>query len=282
MNTQTVIGLCPTCAIPGKPWKTIGTYCLLKCSTCDLIYLENQQADIAEAFFDDARREADAQANANKIEYWSYPQYFDKYKATFDGFFEKRLGYIAQVSKKMPDSLLDIGCGYGFFLEYAMRFVPSCHGVDLNETAIQSAKHRNLPVACRTAESLIDEQKRFDALILSDVLEHLSQPVETLRMCRQLLTEKGCLYIQVPNVIGVRIPYGTSLGLPHHIWQFSPKSLFAMLRHAGYRVALWNTGVMGVIGVLENGGPTLAHHLGWAAARMLRIGNRLQVVAVPA
>ena len=70
-------------------------------------------------------------------------------------------------------------------------------------------------------------------------------------------------------------------GLPHHIWQFSRSSLRQLLNSAGFQIASMQTGIMGVIGVYERGGPSWSDQINWSLARTLGIGNRLAVVAIP-
>ncbi|MBF0247635.1 MAG: hypothetical protein HQL36_06120 [Alphaproteobacteria bacterium] len=54
-----------------------------------------------------------------------------------------------------------------------------------------------------------------------------------------------------------------------------------MLEKTGFRVVARHTGVMGVVGVYEHGGPTLGDRLAWWAGRHLGIGNRLMMFACP-
>jgi hypothetical protein len=113
---------------------------------------------------------------------------------------------------------------------------------------------------------------------MCDVLEHLKEPVEQLARVREFLSDDGLLYIQVPNLLGFKLPMGHGYGLPHHLWQFSAGTLKETLRLAGLKPIGLYTGVMGVIGSYENGGPGIFEKLTWAIAGGLKIGNRLQIV----
>lgn len=102
--------------------------------------------------------------------------------------------------------------------------------------------------------------------------------MEVLRKCYDLLIPGGLLYIQVPNVVGFKIPYGDSLGLPHHLWQFDNRTLQQMIANTGFKsVGFW-TGVQGVIKYYQQGGPSLLRQLLWNFARWSKRGNRLQLL----
>jgi predicted SAM-dependent methyltransferase len=124
--------------------------------------------------------------------------------------------------------------------------------------------------------------KKYSVITMCDVLEHVENPLEVLKKCRELLIPGGVIYIQVPTVLGLRYPYKDSLGLPHHLWQFSPKHLLGVVKNAGFKNQRYWTGVQGVIRHYENGGPTLLTHGLWKLAMATKRGNRLQVLAVNA
>lgn len=252
-------------------------YRLKRCRDCGVVCLDVVPEDVDLRFYEDTTNQNARQSNRDAIEYWSFPQYYNKHRDVFEGFFKERLGHIMTGNPRVQ-SLLDIGCGYGFFVDYARRSIPRVVGIDLNAEVVEVARAAGLPVSCRAAESLIGEET-YDCIVLCDVLEHLRQPVDILSMCYALLNPGGVLYVQVPNLVGFRLPYGHSWGLPHHLWQFSPHSLAVFLEAAGFRCLSHKTGVLGVIGEFERGGPSLTTRLQWFLGRRFGCGNRLQWLA---
>ena len=111
-----------------------------------------------------------------------------------------------------------------------------------------------------------------------DVLEHFESPDEMLKKAYDMLNPGGHLYVQVPNVLGAKLPYGHGLGLPYHLWQFDPQSLKRLLSKRYEVLAHW-TGVQGVIGEYEKGGPSLYKRIIWQLAKVTGRGNRLQMIA---
>lgn len=254
-------------------------YSLRRCTKCGLVYLAEQERSINLDFFKDISPSTSSCGQfPDKVEYWTLPDYYAKYKKVFDYYFEERIQRILSAAPRAR-SLLDIGCGYGFFLKYAQDYIDNVVGVELNPNVAEVAKAAGLPVYNRSAESLSGEEF-FDCIVMCDVLEHLQDPLATLMLCNKMLNPGGVLYIQVPNLLGFKLPYGHSWGLPHHIWQFGKKSLSSLLVEAGFSNIRHKSGILGVVGVLEHGGPSIIKKLEWKAARLFDCGNRLQTIAI--
>jgi hypothetical protein len=79
-------------------------------------------------------------------------------------------------------------------------------------------------------------------------------------------------------VMGLRYPYKDSYGLPHHLWQFTPDTLIQFSQKAGFKYVKYWTGVQGVIKHYERGNPPWWRKTLWNAARVLKRGNRLQLL----
>jgi len=272
---------CPTCGPDIAPTfhSVRSGFRIVACPSCKLVFLETYEDEINNEFYADAEAvSVDQRENKDAIEYWSYPEFFDKYDFVFERFFEQRWQTLHAAFPKLR-SLLDVGCGYGFFLDYVKDRVPTLKGLELDpKVAAYAQNARGLDVSSIPIENY-DAPAPFDCITMCDVLEHLRDPVMVLNHCRSTLSDEGIIYIQAPNLVGFRLPTGHGWGLPHHIWQFGPSSLCALLEKTGFEVLGWSTGVLGVIGAYENGGPTIAQRLVWSLAQTLKIGNRLAMVA---
>jgi 2-polyprenyl-3-methyl-5-hydroxy-6-metoxy-1,4-benzoquinol methylase len=86
---------------------------------------------------------------------------------------------------------------------------------------------------------------RYDAIVMSHVIEHLLDPVAILGECRRLLVPSGVLVSVTPNAdsFGHREFGRNWLGLdpPRHLHVFTPPSLEAVARAAGFGVATVDT-----------------------------------------
>lgn len=258
------------------PYKVIKGFHLVKCKKCKLIYLKEFNQYI-EDFISKAEKDLDKNNN-DKVEYWGFPHIYEKYKDVFDYYFTERLVRI-RCFKNDIKSVFDIGCGYGFWMKFCQEKGLEVEGIDISEEAVDWAKNMYGLDAKRILLEKFQFEKRYDAIVMCDILEHLIEPNQQLLKVKKALNPDGIIYIQVPNLLGFKIPPSQGFGLPFHIWQFNLNTLNKLLERNGFRVIAKWTGIMGVIGVYERGGPAYWQKILWKIAKVFNIGNRLQVIA---
>jgi len=136
--------------------------------------------------------------------------------------------------------LLDVGCGNGALLARMRSKGWKVEGIDIDPGALKVARAAGLAVTRATLADLVDEgpQRRFDVIALDHVLEHLHDPVASLRDARRLLAPGGALWLATPNLaaLGHRL-FGRSwmpLDPPRHLILFSPRALARALHSAGF------------------------------------------------
>ncbi|MBA4168500.1 MAG: methyltransferase domain-containing protein [Chitinophagaceae bacterium] len=104
--------------------------------------------------------------------------------------------------------ILDIGCGNGIISRTVGVAGYNVLGIDVSEKTIsQAIEDNNLPnvqFKVMGAEELNKESKKFDAVICSEVLEHLHHPDKLLAVIHSLLKDEGILIVTVPNGHGPR------------------------------------------------------------------------------
>ena len=134
--------------------------------------------------------------------------------------------------------LLEVGCGSGEQLARLRDLGWDVEGIDFDAEAVASARSRGLPVR----HGLIGEQDypegHFDVVVMVHVIEHVPDPIELLRQCRELLKPGGRLVAITPNVgsWGHR-RYGRDwldLDPPRHLNLFSMKNFGGVLARAGF------------------------------------------------
>lgn len=128
---------------------------------------------------------------------------------------------ISHAKKKGYQSVLDLGCGSGNFLDLARDSGLSTTGMELNEQAAEFARgkgHDILP-GILTEEFLAHHTRRYDMVTLFQVVEHLSDPIGLLKLAKQLVNDGGTLMFSVPNRRGQYqfFPLDPHQWPPHHI-----------------------------------------------------------------
>lgn len=101
---------------------------------------------------------------------------------------------------RAPGRLLDIGCGHGLLLDEARRAGWEAVGLELSTHAAAYA-HDVLGADVREVafEDFDPGARRFDAVLIVDVFEHLADPPAALDRCVELLAPGGLLCIVTPD-----------------------------------------------------------------------------------
>ena len=125
--------------------------------------------------------------------------------------------------------LLELGCAYGFFLREARDHFQVA-GIELSEEAAVHARASGLNVIGGIAdETNLEQFGRLDVIVLLDVVEHLPDPFETLRLCKDHLNPRGILVLTTGDfgAFAARAT-GASWRLmtpPQHLWYFTAESM---------------------------------------------------------
>ena len=139
------------------------------------------------------------------------------------------------------ESILDIGCGAGGLLDslatlgftnlFGMDPAPAC--------AAEVARRGHRGIVGTLDSHPLGDDRLFDGIVLSHVLEHVREVPAALASVRRLLAADGWLYVEVPDAAR----YGECLIAPYqdfnleHINHFSAGSLRNLLAAHGWLVA---------------------------------------------
>lgn len=156
------------------------------------------------------------------------------------GVVTRRLSALETIGLDRDSTVLDVGCGAGENgAAVARRYGCDVVGVEPSAEAAEAARKNGLDVFEGPFESFSTE-RRFTGAILVHCLEHLADPLSTLRRVHDLLVPGGSLFIAVPNLDGLeRRLFGEhwdAWDIPRHLHHFSPPSLRQLVGAAGFRV----------------------------------------------
>jgi SAM-dependent methyltransferase len=163
-----------------------------------------------------------------------------------------------------PGTMVDIGGGAGHLVAAAGERGWTATLVEPVERTVAFATRAfGVDAVCGGIEHVEACADRYDLISLVHVLEHFPEPVDHLRRLRSRLTERGALFVEVPNYRSLARRWlgerwmGWRAG--EHVHQFTRKTLHATLRGAGYDVVATRTMVPAWSGL----GPAAnAHFLG--------------------
>ncbi len=158
--------------------------------------------------------------------------------------YDERLEFMESRLSGRQRRVLDIGCGPGFFLKRATGRGWQCLGVEPSRLAAGYAEAQGLTVKNEffSGPKLKAEGFGFDAVHISEVLEHVTHPLDVLEGAYELLCDGGIICAVVPNdyspvqkVLRDSLGYNPYwLSVPHHINYFSFASMKALIKKAGF------------------------------------------------
>jgi ubiquinone/menaquinone biosynthesis C-methylase UbiE len=136
--------------------------------------------------------------------------------------------------------LLDVGAYTGVFVEIAMQHGWNAWGIEPSAWAVEEARRNGLQMISGTLESAELADGSYAVVTMWDVIEHLTDPLGTLRAAWRALEPGGYLVVHTMDldslfakVMGRRWPWFMEM----HLYYFTRKTLQAMLEKAGFSVA---------------------------------------------
>jgi len=139
-------------------------------------------------------------------------------------------------------TVLDVGCGSGFFLRALDQSKWDCFGVETGEAAA-SAANRALGQGRVFTGTLIESAcagALFDVVTFWSALEHTNEPRANLIEARRIIKPGGSLVVQVPNAASyqARMFDGDwfALDAPRHRYHFTRRTLDALLSETGFKI----------------------------------------------
>jgi SAM-dependent methyltransferase len=115
-------------------------------------------------------------------------------------FYDKIYNLGFESCKKLTkiESVLDIGCSDGAFLDLVRDEGCKTFGVELNEQEILLARAKSHTIWTGSAFDIPKESK-FDLISLWDVFEHIKDGKRLLKLLTKHLNPNGIIFLQVPN-----------------------------------------------------------------------------------
>jgi SAM-dependent methyltransferase len=217
-----------------------GGFAYVECSACGLVYMNPRvvKSAIKELYPSDyAPHEKSSPPAAGG---WAPRGLLARAAAAFD-FFLRNEKLEPSVSGPLgPASrVLDVGCGNGRFLAgVAADYGCQVEGVDMSPLAVASARESfGVGVFQGILEEAAFPDGSFDVVTSWWYLEHVPDPVASLREMRRILKPGGACVFGVPNA-GSRLArlFGRRwyhLDCPRHLQLFTPRSMAVLLKNAG-------------------------------------------------
>jgi SAM-dependent methyltransferase len=151
--------------------------------------------------------------------------------------------YLARLNRHHANkgSILDIGCGNGFFLEEARsQGYREVRGVEPSRSAIESARPDIQDgIVCSMMQRGLFPEAHFDAVCLFQVLDHMFDPLGILEVCFDILMPGGLVLCVNHNIeaFSARLMKDRSPIIDiEHTYLYSPTTMAALFSRAGFQI----------------------------------------------
>jgi 2-polyprenyl-3-methyl-5-hydroxy-6-metoxy-1,4-benzoquinol methylase len=137
--------------------------------------------------------------------------------------------------------LLDVGAYTGVFVDIASHHGWDAWGIEPSLWAVEQARLDGLQMMSGTLESSTLKDSDFDVVTMWDVIEHVSNPMETLRAAWRVLRPGGFLVVHTMDLAS---PFARFMGkrwpwfMEMHLFYFTRKTMRLMLERAQFEV-IW-------------------------------------------
>lgn len=209
-------------------------YDLVECRGCGLAYIANPPTatELDRIYSANASYHADLQRPGSKL--------WHRMDAIADG----HMRFLRR-TVPMGGALLDVGCSTGQFLDKARTAGFAASGVEFSAASQQfAAAHFGLAVERGSIHDSGLPPESQDVLTMFDVIEHVPDPAADIAAAWRLLKPGGWFVISTPNIDGLfprlsyklahRLDYWPHPEPPYHLFQFSIRTLSAMLEKVGF------------------------------------------------
>ncbi|MET0067266.1 MAG: class I SAM-dependent methyltransferase [Candidatus Thiodiazotropha sp.] len=208
-----------------------GDYQVVRCRSCGLL-------------------RTDPRPTADTIGFY-YPDDYPPYLATRISPASRRSGLKEGLRKLLdtraqaipaltPGRMLEIGCASGSYLHRMSSQGWDVTGIEFSPQAAEMARRNGYNVYTGALESVDLQQAGFDLLVGWMVLEHLHDPVASLRKLYEWAKPGAWLVVSVPNIDSLEFRLFKqrwhALQLPSHLYHYTPRTIGPMLEKTGWHL----------------------------------------------
>jgi 2-polyprenyl-3-methyl-5-hydroxy-6-metoxy-1,4-benzoquinol methylase len=227
---------CCLCGVPGRRVHDLAPFGVVRCPSCGLVFISPRlRPEALQRLYDDVGYfEGGVYGDAAQE-----PRRFDPAMLLQRTWTAGRLALLDRVRGRAPGGrLLEVGAGYGLFLDAARSAGWETSGVELSRTgAGHAVQALGLDVFCgQLADAPLTPG--FDVVCAWDTVEHVPDPLAFWRTARSLVADDGVVLFSTPYVSSLpAVLLGTrwwTLKPAEHIWHFTPRTHAMLLARAGF------------------------------------------------
>jgi hypothetical protein len=123
-------------------------------------------------------------------------------------------------------------------------------GLEFNSESVKwGCEHYGVPLRVGSIDDPGLTPASYDLISFTDVLEHFGAPLQALTRSRELLVDRGWLFVTFPDILSIESRYYQCLAqflrrdwlwftshIPKHVWEFTPATARSLFAKAGFEV----------------------------------------------
>lgn len=171
-------------------------------------------------------------------------------------------------------TLLDLGAAGGELGSAVREQFDQTIGFEYDADRIGQLRSRFDQIVIADLETIRTLPSNVSAVVLADVIEHLRNSTNLLRMVKQSLTSDGVLFLSVPNIANITVRLGLLLGVFEyrdrgildftHLRFFTMRTIRREIENAGFRIV-----------AIRGSSVPIRLIIGWMPDVLLRLGERV-------
>lgn len=200
------------------------------CKNCGLVYLSPGYSAL---WYDEYYSSKERVKEVNKIRRKMH-DYAQKQKIKGQNIYNFFLSEIRNFSLE-GKSVFEVGCTAGGILQlFKEKGASVVEGIDLESDYVNYGKEK-FSINIQTSSIYdYDNDKKYDIVILRHVLEHLADPIKALKKIKNILSDDGILYVEVPSSFSMGITKNMHANfIYYHPVIYSPQTLINALQKSG-------------------------------------------------
>ena len=224
---------CPACrSADAVPQFEKGGFDFRECRRCGTLFISPRPtAALLQVYY----------AEAEGAKFWNRHVFPASADIRRERIFRPRLRLVADVTVGRPvDTLVDVGAGFGWFAALCVEegLARRVIAVEPNPELADSCRRTK---AVEVIEAPIEECHDLlaaDVITCFELIEHLFDPFDLLRACRQGLRRGGLFICTTPNWEGFDVALlrarSDNVAGPRHLQLFTPRALRGLLERVGF------------------------------------------------
>jgi 2-polyprenyl-3-methyl-5-hydroxy-6-metoxy-1,4-benzoquinol methylase len=158
------------------------------------------------------------------------------------GWISKRfLEVVPKFTDPRGKSLLDVGCGVGLLAHLAQRAGFDAYGIDFSPRSIRlGSVHLNMQgrLYCGDVSDLRSfvGTRKFDVVTIFEVLEHIENPGQVMRLVSDCLSDAGLVVLSIPNADRFHPQADETDSPPHHLTFWTKRAIQRFVEEGGFKI----------------------------------------------